>query len=112
MRRRDTGFVFQGGVNLLDGLTALENVAALLELDGVSVVAAREEVTRLMSFVGLGDRCDAFPEDLSGGERQRVAIARGLIDGLWSVAIGEAAHRSIEQRRPVDLAEILPAEYL
>ena len=35
-----------------------------------------------------------------------------VIDGLWSVAVGEAAHRSIEQRRPVDLAELIPAEYL
>lgn len=78
VRRRDIGFVFQG-FNLLDGLTALENVAAPLELDGMSVGNAREEATRLMSSVGLGDRCDAFPEDLSGGERQRVAIARGLV---------------------------------
>ena len=78
IRRRDIGFVFQG-FNLLDGLTAAENVAAPLELDGVSVRAARAEATRLMASVGLGDRCRAFPDDLSGGERQRVAIARGLV---------------------------------
>ncbi len=78
VRRTDIGFVFQG-FNLLDGLNAVENVAAPLELDGVSVKAAREEAAELIASVGLGDRCNAFPDDLSGGERQRIAIARGLV---------------------------------
>lgn len=78
VRRQRIGFVFQG-FNLLDGLTAAENVAAPLELDGVSTKTAREEARSLLSSVGLGDRCEAFPDDLSGGERQRVAIARGLV---------------------------------
>ncbi len=78
VRRRHIGFVFQG-FNLLDGLTAAENVAAPLEIDGVGIGAARDEANRLLTSVGLGDRGDAFPDDLSGGERQRVAIARGLV---------------------------------
>lgn len=78
VRRRDIGFVFQG-FNLLDGLTAAENVATPLELDGVGAKAAHAEASRILSSVGLGDRCNAFPDDLSGGERQRVAIARGLV---------------------------------
>ncbi len=78
VRRRHIGFVFQG-FNLLDGLTAVENVAAPVELDGGAARPAREQATRLLEQVGLGDRCTAFPDDLSGGERQRVAIARGLI---------------------------------
>lgn len=80
IRRRDIGFVFQG-FNLLDGLTATENVAAPLELGGVRAKAAQAEASRLLASVGLANRGDAFPDDLSGGERQRVAIARGLVGG-------------------------------
>ena len=78
VRRRQIGFVFQG-FNLLSGLTAAENVAAPLELDGMSARAARTEALEHLGSVGLRDRADAFPDDLSGGERQRVAIARGLV---------------------------------
>ncbi|MGI9604901.1 MAG: ABC transporter ATP-binding protein [Acidimicrobiales bacterium] len=78
IRRTRIGFVFQG-FNLLTGLTAAENVAAPLELDGVGAREANLDAVDRLEAVGLGDRADAFPEDLSGGERQRVAIARGLI---------------------------------
>ncbi|MGI9598920.1 MAG: ABC transporter ATP-binding protein [Acidimicrobiales bacterium] len=78
VRRRQIGFVFQD-FNLLSGLTAAENVAAPLELDGVAARAARPKAMERLAGVGLADRADAFPDDLSGGERQRVAIARALI---------------------------------
>lgn len=78
VRRRRVGFVFQG-YNLLSGLTAAENVAAPLELDGVGAGTARTAAIERLGAVGLADRADAFPDDLSGGERQRVAIARGLV---------------------------------
>ena len=75
-RRRYLGFVFQF-FNLVPTLTALENVALLAELNGLSdpFDRARGRLQRL----GLGDREDAFPETLSGGEQQRVAIARALV---------------------------------
>ncbi len=78
VRRRQIGYVFQG-YNLLSGLTAAENVAAPLELDGVGAKTARVEAVERLAAVGLDDRADAFPDDLSGGEQQRVAIARGLV---------------------------------
>lgn len=78
VRRRRIGFVFQG-FNLLTGLTAVENVAAPLELDGVGARAAQAAALERLAAVGLADRAAAFPDDLSGGEQQRVAIARGLI---------------------------------
>ena len=78
MRRRHLGFVFQD-LNLLSGLTAVENVAAPLELDGTSRSTARAEAQDGLAAVGLSAKQDAFPEDLSGGERQRVAIARALV---------------------------------
>lgn len=78
LRRRHIGFVFQG-YNLLSGLTAAENVAAPLELDGVGARVARTKAIDQLAAVGLAERADAFPDDLSGGEQQRVAIARGLV---------------------------------
>ncbi len=77
VRRRRIGLVFQQ-FNLLLGLTAAENVAAPLELDGVGGRLARRQAVELLDRVGLADRADAFPDDLSGGEQQRVAIARAL----------------------------------
>ena len=78
VRRRHIGFVFQG-FNLLTGLTAVENIGAPLELDGMAPKEARRQAQEVLEAVGLGDRANAFPDDLSGGERQRVAIARGLV---------------------------------
>ncbi|MCB0995998.1 MAG: ABC transporter ATP-binding protein [Acidimicrobiales bacterium] len=78
LRRREIGFVFQD-FNLLAALTAVENVAVPLELDGMAAPAARAESLRQLRAVGLEERCDAFPDDLSGGECQRVAIARALV---------------------------------
>ena len=80
LRRRTIGFVFQD-YNLLAGLSAAENVALPLELDGVSARKARAEAAAALDRLGLGERMDAFPDELSGGERQRVAIARALVGG-------------------------------
>jgi len=78
LRRRAVGFVFQD-FNLLPGLTATENVALPLELDGVRNKAARATALEALEQLGLSARADRFPEELSGGERQRVAIARAVI---------------------------------
>jgi putative ABC transport system ATP-binding protein len=78
LRRRSIGYVFQD-FNLLAGLTAAENVALPLELDGVSARAARAEGLQALDGLGLADRASRFPDELSGGERQRVAIARAVV---------------------------------
>lgn len=78
LRRRGIGYVFQE-LNLLEGLTAVENVATPLELDGVATRAALAEARTALESLGLADRMDHFPDDLSGGERQRVAIARAVV---------------------------------
>jgi putative ABC transport system ATP-binding protein len=78
MRRRSIGYVFQD-YNLLAGLTAAENVALPLELDGQSARKANCAALAILDELGLADRAPRFPDELSGGERQRVAIARAII---------------------------------
>jgi putative ABC transport system ATP-binding protein len=78
LRRRSVGYVFQD-YNLLAGLTAAENVALPLELDGVGARAARAAGLKALEELGLADRASRFPDELSGGERQRVAIARAVV---------------------------------
>ena len=80
LRRRTVGYVFQD-LNLLAGLTARENVAIPLELDGRPIGEARAAAEAALESVGLASLADRFPDDLSGGEQQRVAIARALVGG-------------------------------
>lgn len=75
LRNRKTGFVFQD-FQLLPTLTALENVAVPLELQGNK--NASEKAKTLLEKVGLGDRVHHYPSQLSGGEQQRVAVARAF----------------------------------
>jgi putative ABC transport system ATP-binding protein len=78
LRRRTVGYVFQD-FNLLPGLTAAENIALPLELDGISARKARAAGLRALEELGLSGRGSAYPDQLSGGERQRVAIARAIV---------------------------------
>jgi putative ABC transport system ATP-binding protein len=105
LRRRSIGYVFQD-FNLLPGLTAAENVALPLELDGTSSRRARQRGLEALDLLGLADRAGHFPDQLSGGERQRVAIARAVVGdrrllladeptGALDSATGEAVMRLI-----------------
>jgi putative ABC transport system ATP-binding protein len=77
-RRTKIGFVFQF-FNLLPTLTALENVALPLVLDGVAMTAADLKAEALLERVGLQARKHHLPEEMSGGEIQRIAVARALV---------------------------------
>jgi putative ABC transport system ATP-binding protein len=77
LRRRELGFVFQF-FNLLPALSAAENVALPLLLDGISPSQAMERAHELLILVDLETRKDHRPDQLSGGEQQRTAIARAL----------------------------------
>jgi putative ABC transport system ATP-binding protein len=77
VRRRQVGFVFQA-FNLLPTLSAEENVALPLELDGVRATEARKRAADALEWVRMNHRKNHLPSELSGGEQQRVAVARAM----------------------------------
>jgi putative ABC transport system ATP-binding protein len=78
LRRRRMGFVFQD-YNLIPSLTAAENVALPLELDGTRAGQARRQARRTLDLMDLVELSDRYPDQMSGGQQQRVAIARALV---------------------------------
>jgi putative ABC transport system ATP-binding protein len=78
-RRRRIGMIFQF-FNLLDDLSALDNVALAAQLTGTPASAARKRAEELFDELGIADRRNIYPAQLSGGERQRVAVARALMN--------------------------------
>jgi putative ABC transport system ATP-binding protein len=77
--RRSIGFIFQNH-NLLGFLTARQNVAMALELDGTTTERIRlERAENMLRAVGLAEHLEKWPGQLSGGQRQRVAVARALV---------------------------------
>jgi putative ABC transport system ATP-binding protein len=78
LRRRRIGFIFQA-FNLIDVLTAEENVALPLVLDGISEAETQRRARAALDLVDLTHRRGHVPGQLSGGEQQRLAIARALV---------------------------------
>jgi putative ABC transport system ATP-binding protein len=117
LRRSVVGYVFQE-LNLVGGLTAAENVALPLELDGRGARTARREALASLAMVDLAAGADRFPDDLSGGEQQRVAIARALVGarrliladeptGALDSAAGEAIMGLLRRRCDEGAAAVL-----
>ncbi|MDR9405014.1 MAG: DevA family ABC transporter ATP-binding protein [Halothece sp. Uz-M2-17] len=109
--RRYIGYIFQGH-NLLNCLTAQQNVQMAMELHPVSKKEAEERSFEMLSGVGLRDRAHYHPHYLSGGQKQRVAIARALVSHPKMILADEptAALDSQSGRTVVEIMQRLAKE--
>ena len=111
-RGENVGFVFQA-FNLLPTLSAAENAAVPLLINGMARKKALDRAKAMLTRVGLGDRAHSLPAQLSGGQQQRVAIARALVhdpklivcDEPTSALDHETGHKVMDLLREVALGE-------
>ena len=102
-RGKNVGIVFQS-FHLVANMTALENVAIPLELQGDS--HAYEKAQRELQAVGLGERLSHYPGELSGGEQQRVAIARAMVTNP-QLNIADERTGNLDEHTGEDIADLL-----
>lgn len=105
LRRRKIGFVFQF-FNLIPVLTALENVALPLLLDGVPAKEARQRAVEWLERMGLGERLHHRPDQLSAGQQQRVAIARAMVTEP-ALILADEPTGNLDTRAGDDIANLL-----
>jgi putative ABC transport system ATP-binding protein len=105
LRRRKIGFVFQF-FNLIPVLTALENAALPVTLDGVKPAEAQKKGAEWLARFGLADRLSSRPDQLSGGQQQRVAIARALA-AEPSLILADEPTGNVDTRSGEEIASLL-----
>jgi putative ABC transport system ATP-binding protein len=105
LRRRRMGFVFQF-FNLIPVLSATENAALPLVLDGVAESKAQEKATEWLVRFGLGDRLKNRPDQMSGGQQQRVAMARALV-AEPALILADEPTGNLDSKSAEEIAELL-----
>jgi len=108
LRGKRVGFVFQF-FNLMQGLTAIENVEIAMMLAGVPDREQRVRAEKLLALVGLAEKAGAKPGQLSGGQQQRVAIARALANDPDILLMDEPTGNldSVAEAEVLDLLQTL-----
>lgn len=105
LARRNIGYIFQAH-NLLNFLTAYQNVEMALELQAVTAAEADTRIRTVLSAVGLEARMDYYPSDLSGGQKQRVAIARALVSQP-KIILADEPTAALDKKSGRDVVEIM-----
>jgi putative ABC transport system ATP-binding protein len=105
MRRKHIGFVFQF-FNLLDGMSALENVVIAAVIAGVPRRRAEVSARSLLDLLGLAEKADDPPGVLSGGQRQRLAIARALVNEP-SLLLADEPTGALDSAGALEVLELL-----
>jgi len=105
IRNRKIGFIFQG-FNLLNKLSALENVELPLIYRGVPGKLRKEQAVEALRKVGLEGRIGHRPSELSGGQQQRVAIARALA-GNPPILLADEPTGALDTRTGVEVMELM-----
>jgi putative ABC transport system ATP-binding protein len=105
IRRKHVGFVFQS-FNLLESLTAIENVTLVMMDGGSRGRGARNRARELMTMLGLGPRLKSLPKNLSGGEKQRVAIARALANNP-DLILADEPTANLDSQRGREVMQLL-----
>lgn len=105
VRRRQVGFIFQS-FNLLESLTALENVRLVIPGDASTPQSATNRARELLRMFGLGHRLKSLPKQLSGGEKQRVAIARALANNP-DLILADEPTANLDSKRGQEVMHLL-----
>ena len=104
-RRKEIGFIFQD-FNLLDTLTAKDNIILPLAIDRLSVNEVDRRLAHLANLLGIAHLLDRYPEELSVGQKQRVAAARAIISRP-SVLFADEPTGSLDSKAATELLRYL-----
>jgi len=105
LARRNIGYIFQAH-NLLNFLTAYQNIEMVLEIQEVTAAEADTRIRNILNAVGLEHRMDYYPSDLSGGQKQRVAIARALVSQP-KIILADEPTAALDKKSGRDVVEIM-----
>lgn len=105
VRQEKIGFIFQN-FNLLEALTASENVELAMAMRGIGGRPARARAHQLLEIMGVADRERNVPKHLSGGQKQRVAIARALANNP-DLVLADEPTANLDSKRGQEVMELL-----